>query len=195
MTSTTVLARQLAAGRPSRATPLDAFKLARRQFIAGQRVEMQRLAEELGVSRVTLHRWVGSRDQLLGEVLWSLGKPTFDHARARVSSNGGQAVADAMEAFLEDVLAAPFMRAFLQREGEIALRIMTTARSRFQANIVSYIRELITSEMSDQQLPLELDDLAYLVTRIGESFFYIDIIAGGQPDPHKASQAIAALLA
>src|SRR5260370_7125606 len=119
MTWTTVLARQLAAGRPSRATPLDAFKLARRQFIAGQRVEMQRLAEELGVSRVTLHRWVGSRDQLLGEVLWSLGKLTFDHARARVSSNGGQAVADAMEAFLDDVLSPPFIPPSPPRQADI----------------------------------------------------------------------------
>jgi AcrR family transcriptional regulator len=194
MNSTTVLARQLAAGRPSRPTALDAFKLAREQFIAGQRIEMQPLAQELGVSRVTLHRWVGSRDQLLGEVLWSLGKLTFDRARTRIRSHGGQAVADAMERFLEDVLAAPFMRAFLQREGEIALRILTTTRSSFQANLVAYIGDLITAEMSDHTLPLGLDDLAYLVTRIGESFFYIDIIAGGEPDPHKAGQAIAALL-
>jgi AcrR family transcriptional regulator len=194
MSSTTVLARQLAAGPPTRPTVLDAFKLARREFIAGQRVEMQSLAQRLGVSRVTLHRWVGSRDQLLGEVLWSLGRPTLDNARARISSHGGQAVADTMERFLVDVLAVPFMRAFLEREAEIALRILTTSRSDFQARIVAYFRDLITAEMRDSPLPLDLDDLAYLVIRVGESFCYVDIIAGGQPDPHKAGQAIAALL-
>ena len=196
----TVLARQLAAGPPSRATALDAFKLARRQFIAGQRIEMQALAEQLGVSRVTLHRWVGSRDLLMGEVHWSLAKPAFDNARARTTSHGGQAVADTIELYLADVLAAPFMHVFLEREGEIALRILTTTRSSFQANIVAYVRELISSEMGDppsrpgRKLELDLDDLAYLVTRIAESFFYIDIIAGGKPDPHKAGQAIAAVL-
>ncbi|MDX6641824.1 MAG: hypothetical protein QOF12_2835 [Solirubrobacteraceae bacterium] len=195
MNSTTLLARQLASGQPSRPTALDAFKLARRQFMSGQRIEMQPLAQELGVSRVTLHRWVGSRDQLLGEVLWSLGRPTFDHARARVTHRGGKAVAETMENFLTDVLAAPFMRTFLEREAEIALRILTTSRSSFQANFVNYIGELISAEMKDRPIPLDLDDLAYLVTRIGESFFYVDIIAGGQPDPHKAGQAIAALLA
>ena len=35
---------------------------------------MQTLARELGTSRFTLHRWVGSRDLLLGEVLWSLAE-------------------------------------------------------------------------------------------------------------------------
>ena len=99
-----------------------------------------------------------------------------------------------MEDFLVTVLAARFMRAFLEREREIALRILTTSRSGFQANIVAYVRDLIVAELGDRPLPLELDDLAYLVTRIGESFFYVDIIAGGRPDPHKAAQGIAALL-
>ena len=146
---TTVLAHQLATGPPSRPTALDAFRLARRQFIAGQRIEMRALAEQLGVSRVTLHRWVGTRDLLLGEVHWSLAKPAFDNARARTTSHGGQAVADTIELYLADVLAAPFMHAFLEREGEIALRILTTTRSSFQANIVAYVRALISSEIGD----------------------------------------------
>jgi len=201
----TVLAQELANGRARRPTALDAFKLARRRFVAGERIEMQSLAQELGVNRVTLHRWVGSRDLLLGEVLWSLARPTLDGARARTVTKGsdpfvtaragGQAVADAIEGFLADVLAAPYMRAFLEREPEIALRILTTTRSSMQAKLVAHVRELIAEEMGDRALALGLDDLAYLVIRISESFTYVDIIAGGRPDPHKAGQAIAALLA
>ena len=49
-----------------------AFRLARRAFLAGERIDMQRLAAELGVNRVTLYRWVGNRGRLLGEVAWEL---------------------------------------------------------------------------------------------------------------------------
>ncbi len=61
------------AGDFRRPTPLDAFRLARRKFLAAERIDMSALAEELGVNRVTLYRWVGSREQLLVEVIWSLG--------------------------------------------------------------------------------------------------------------------------
>jgi predicted DNA-binding transcriptional regulator YafY len=45
----------------TRPTALDAFLRARRRFQACERIDMSGLAEELGVSRVTLYRWVGSR--------------------------------------------------------------------------------------------------------------------------------------
>ena len=44
---------------------------------------MSGLAEDLGVSRVTLYRWVGSREHLLVEVIWSLGRRTLDNDRGR----------------------------------------------------------------------------------------------------------------
>jgi hypothetical protein len=53
----------------------DALRLARRKFLAAHRIDMTRLAAELGVNRVTLYRWVGSRDALMVEVLWSLAAP------------------------------------------------------------------------------------------------------------------------
>jgi len=46
----------------------DALRLARRKFLAAQRIDMTSLAAELGVNRVTLYRWVGSRDALMVEV-------------------------------------------------------------------------------------------------------------------------------
>src|SRR5262245_23011868 len=57
----TVLQRQLATGRPQpKATALDVFRLARKRFLAGERVEMGALAEELDLNRATMYRWVGS---------------------------------------------------------------------------------------------------------------------------------------
>jgi AcrR family transcriptional regulator len=193
----TVLARQLARTETlARPTALDAFKLARRRFKAGERIEMQLLAERLGINRVTLHRWVGSRDELLCEVLWSLAEPTLANARAAARTRGGARVADTLERFMKDVLATDYMRQFLEREPEIALRILTTKRTAFQARLVAFMHDVIAEETDAGALdpPLPIDDLAYLVVRIAESFFYTDIIARGQPHPTKARQAIAALL-
>ena len=77
----TKLQRDLAGATDRRRpTPLDAFRLARRKFLAAERIDMSALADELGVNRVTLYRWVGSREQLLVEVVWSLGSRTSDNA-------------------------------------------------------------------------------------------------------------------
>ena len=49
--------------------PVDLHRLARRYFMHAQRIELQKLARELGISRATAYRWAGSADQLVGEVL------------------------------------------------------------------------------------------------------------------------------
>src|SRR5690348_8179422 len=55
----TQLGRMLA--QEHRPDPMTAFRIARRWFQAGRRIEMQELAAELGVNRATLFRWVGGR--------------------------------------------------------------------------------------------------------------------------------------
>jgi hypothetical protein len=67
----------------SRSNALDALRLARRRFLRGQRVDMGAIALELGVNRVTLYRWVGSRERLLVEVVWSLADTTLQREGAR----------------------------------------------------------------------------------------------------------------
>jgi hypothetical protein len=192
----TTLARQLEGETQSRPTPLEAFKLARREFIGGQRIEMQSLASELGVSRVTLHRWVGTRDDLLGEVIWSLAEPTIRGARARTRSRGGKGIAETLWRFISTTHAAPFMRQFLEREQQIALRVLTTKSAPVQSRVVAAVRDMLSSEAEAGrlELPMEPDDLAYVIVRLAESFTYTDVITGEQPDPDKARRAIAALL-
>lgn len=171
-----------------------AIRLARRHFIAGRRIEMGALADELGVSRVTLNRWVGSRDKLLGEVNWSLAEISLRDARAQAGGSGADAVADTVEVFARTVLAADFMQAFLNRETDIALRILTTSRSDLQENVIGFIEQLLREELNSPPASLDFADLAYLVVRISESFIYVDMITGGQPDPAKIGHALRALL-
>ncbi|MBV8786996.1 MAG: TetR/AcrR family transcriptional regulator, partial [Mycobacterium sp.] len=105
---------------------LDAFRVARRWFIAGRRIEMQELAAELGVNRATLFRWVGGRDDLLGEILWSLAEPTLLGAVQASDGKGSALITEAIGHFAAMLDQADFLRAFLRREPERALRILTT---------------------------------------------------------------------
>src|SRR5919202_1458320 len=75
-----------------RPTALDAFLRARKRFLACERVDMSALAAELGVSRVTLYRWVGSRDRLLVEVIWSLAARTLEKIDTDVKERGPERI-------------------------------------------------------------------------------------------------------
>ena len=74
MSEPTVLQRHIAGEARPPVGPLDALREGRRRFLAGQRVDMSELATALGISRATLYRWVGDREQLLGEILWSFAE-------------------------------------------------------------------------------------------------------------------------
>jgi AcrR family transcriptional regulator len=193
----TPLERHLREGdQPVRATPLDVFNRARSWFIAGRRIDMGQLAAEFGLHRTTLYRWVGTRDRLLGEILWSLAEPTARRTDPGPGVRGAERIAKANEAYLRAARDAPFLRRFLEQEPEIALRVLTTKDSVLQARSVEFTRRLIEEEVDRGTIdpPMSPADLAYLIVRIGESFLYAPLITGAEPEPEKATQAILALL-
>src|SRR5271170_6829725 len=121
----TKLQQQLAADSGGRRpTALDAFKLARRWFLAGRRIDMSALADELGVNRVTLYRWVGSREQLLVEVVWSLAERTLKRADDEVRARGAERIIQVVMRFIESVIANRGMRQWLSYEGDSAMRLL-----------------------------------------------------------------------
>ena len=61
----TRLAKALREAPPVKATPLDLYQLARRDWLAGERIDIGALAARLNIGRATAFRWVGSRDLLL----------------------------------------------------------------------------------------------------------------------------------
>lgn len=175
---------------------LDAFRVARRWFMAGRRIEMQELAAELGVNRATLFRWVGSRDDLLGEILWSLAELALAAAVEASDGNGARRITGAIGRFATAVDQADFLREFLRREPERALRILTTRAGTLQSRLVASIDGLLKDEVSQGNLhsPLPLRDLAYLIVRIVESFLYAEFITGEETDIAMAELAVGALL-
>ena len=179
--------------RVFRPTPLDAFLLARRRFLAGERIDMSALAAELGVNRVTLYRWVGSREKLLVEVIWSLARKTLDNEiRAGERHTGSERVVTTVGRFVAATLSNPGFARFLADEGELAMRLLTSREHDFQPRLIDAVRDLLEQERLD--LPADLDDVAYTMVRIVESYIYLDLILGERPDAGRAEAILRLLL-
>jgi AcrR family transcriptional regulator len=194
----TALERALAASEPARPTPtpLDALRVARRRWLADGRVDMGELAAELGISRATLHRWVGSKERLLGEVLWTFAEANFREARESATGSGADYLAAVIERYLEQAASFEPVRRFIAHDPEFALRVIASKHSALQRRSIAGLRELFAEQVESGVLepPLDVDDLAYLVVRISESYLYSDVITGSEPDVGKAVDAIYALL-
>jgi AcrR family transcriptional regulator len=177
---------------PRRTTPLDAFKLARQKWLAGERIDIGRIASELGVGRATVFRWVGSRENLYGEICSSMFTKELDRARAAAKGQGLSRVVDIMERLLRSLAAAVPLRRFVAEDPEFALRVLTSQASPVQYRCTVAIRELIDELVETPALPA--DELAYIVVRITESFLYRDVITGAESDIEAAIRAIRVLL-
>jgi AcrR family transcriptional regulator len=193
----TKLQRDLA-GAPDRRrpTPLDAFRLARRKFLSAERIDMSALADELGVNRVTLYRWVGSREQLLVEVIWSLGSRTLEKADKRVRATGSERVVRIVTRFLDDVISNAGMRRWLADEGELAMRLLTRHDTDFQPRLIAAIEDILHEESDSGRLalPVDLHEVAYVIVRLIESYTYLDLILGEEPDARRAEPVLRMLL-
>ena len=174
-----------------------AFDAARETFLASRRIDMGALATSLGVDRTSLFRWVGNRDALLSEVLWSLAVPTLVQAEHTTAGTGGGArVAAILTRFVDDLITADYFRSFLRREPARALRLLTTKESQIQRRYVATADWLVRRELGETPLggAIASADLAYLLVRLSESFTYADLISGETPSSERAQVAFRLML-
>jgi len=176
-TAGTPLRRQLAGTGSGRPTALDALREAQRMFQAGQRVDMQSLARKLGVDRATLYRWVGSREQLLAEVLWNLMAKTVQRLRAASGDGRRPTAADIVTGAATATMTNLGMQRFLEREGDLAAEVLDADRRN------GHLHSAVPAA-----------DLPYVLVRIMESYIYLSLITGDEPDAARASSVIHALL-
>jgi AcrR family transcriptional regulator len=193
----TKLQVELAGGTPgARPGPLAAFKLARRKWQNGERIDMSALAKELGVNRVTLYRWVGSREQLLVEVIWSLAERTLDKLSTRVRKTGPERVVEIVTEFIDAVNTNPGMQHWLAEEGEQAMRLLTLRDPGYQARLIAWNERLLREETDAGRLdlPADLHEVAYVIVRLIESYCYLDLITGEPPEARRAEPILRMLL-
>ena len=176
--------------------PEDALTLARRQFMSPERVDMSTLADELGVNRVTLYRWFGSRDRLLVEVVWSIAREMLAQARRSTRGRGSDRIVRVVGKFLDAVIADPGWRRWLEEDGEHAMRLLTRRETDFQPRLIAEIEDLLRDEASAGALvvPVDLHELAYVIVRLIESYTYLDLITGEPADAGRAEPILRMLL-
>ena len=176
----------------ARPTPADAFKLARRRWLAGERVDMSAMAAELDVNRVTLYRWIGSRETLLVDIVWRLAEQTLADVSAEVGGSGPDRVVALVTRFTEVVIGNPGMQRWLAEEGELAMRLLTRSDRGFQPRLIGWGESLLERERVE--LDADRREVAYVIVRVIESYTYLDLILGEQPDARRAEPIVRLLL-
>lgn len=181
---------------PAKPTPADARRIARRRVLAGQRIDMRALAGELGVSRATLYRWTGPREQLLGEVFGTLALETFEQCKHEARGTGATRVIDVFDRHLALVAKSPALRRFLETDAESALRVLTRRDGPVQTRLVHAHTELLREEAERGNYTPRVDPaaLAYAIVRIGEAFLYNDAIIALEPNLEQAGAIVRLLL-
>ena len=156
---------------------------------------MQAICAELGLSRATVHRWCGSRDAVIGEVMVRLVTPLFRAIDREGRGRGGGRLVDVFERQLRALAGDPAFRAFLENERETAQRVLTASDGAVEPRVVELIRESIEREVArGYQPPAEPAVLAYAIVRMGESFLYADASSGFRGDFDRLRDVYAALL-
>jgi AcrR family transcriptional regulator len=177
-------------------TPLDVLLHARRKFLRGRRIDMQELASELGLSRATLYRWVGTREKLIGEVIWSLGEIGLRDARAHADEQnleGVEWILAIYDHWGQTISNFVPIQKWAQSEPEVALRVLTSHSAPLQRRAVEHYRKLL--EETGLEFRFDTATLAYVLVRIGESFLWADLITGeSQPDLTTATDVARVLL-
>ena len=173
--------------------------VAARWIQDGRRLDMQGLADELDISRVTLFRRVGSREALLGKALWLLTQCTLETAAARWEAERpeGELHTPGTGRHINAIVSqSEGLHRLLDDEPALTIRVLTDPRGRVQTGIVAFVEELLRRDIEEFGLVtlIEPDALAYALVRLGESFLYADVLAARKPDVATANRLQRALI-
>jgi AcrR family transcriptional regulator len=166
----------------------DALAAAKRQFLSTGEISMDDLARGLNVSRATLYRVVGSRDELLGDILWQLSRRTLDQAIQAVRGSGltgADRLLAISQRYHEAVASFKPLHHLLQQEAADAFRVLFTPSGRVHERMVEAWATLLREAQENGELcdlPFDVEETAYMFVRIGESMLYGDLLAGVVPD-------------
>jgi AcrR family transcriptional regulator len=171
----------------------DIVRHAARLLMAGTRLDLGRMAAELGISRTTFFRRVGNREDLMGAGLRLLSDRTWQRALDGWRAEHGDAVRtpggrlrclSVIEDYRREVAGSDGMRKLIEAEPTVALRVLTDPRGAVQPVLVDAHVNLFRADADAAGLtPLVgLPDLAFAVVRLGESFLYSDVLAARSVD-------------
>ncbi len=179
-----------------RCSPVDLQRLARAWFVDARRIELAKLALELGISRATAYRWAGSTEQLIGDVLAGIVTETFERIRDASDERGTTLLLEVLEGTMRQAHAFEPLRRYLDAQPQTGLRLVASKHGPVQAQTIKLVKDLIEAEIEagEMQLTVPTDVMAYALTRIVESFLYADLITGAKPDLNSAAKILEIML-
>jgi AcrR family transcriptional regulator len=166
--------RQHLADPPARAaTPLDAFSAGRKRFLANQPLELSSMAAELGVSRATLHRWIGTRLELLAEIAVDLCDRSLRAAlEASRPKQGTDLLVAAFCRFAEFPTTRGLMTEHFAREGERSLRTLLDPAGPVRPRLLDLVQNTMAAE-TGRDVDEHLQTASDAVLRIIESHLWL----------------------
>ncbi len=183
-------------GRKPAATRDAALALAKQRYLSCERVDMQAIARELGLGRVTMHRWFQTRERLLGEAIGEVSEERLLQIRGQTRRRAGAGLLTVFDRFNNDIANTAGLRAVLEQDNERALRMLTSGSGLVQPRIVATVKRLIEEEVDAGRFQPAVDPgfLAYGIVRLGEAFLYNDTIIGVRGDTANLREIEAVLL-
>jgi AcrR family transcriptional regulator len=183
-------------GPTAGATREQVLTAATELYLDCDRVDLQAIAEQLGVGRATVYRWFGSREGVIGEVLIGIAERLVGEARAQARGTGADRILSTFDHLNRALAESPTLRSFLEAERKAALRIITSSDGIVQPRMVAMIREVIEDELDagTYEPPVDPDTLAYAIVRLAEAFIFNDAIGDIRGDVDRLREVEAALL-
>lgn len=177
------LTRALAEPDRPQANPLEVFKLARKAWLAGRRISIEELSNAVGVSRVTLYRWVGSKDRLVEEILWSFAEPNFRTAVKETPGTGVTHVVEVHRRFMTNLASFEPMRRFVHENPSQAIRLQAPDMTSAHGRLIQKTAEHLNAQQEAGHLKLNttIDELAEHIIYANGSLLYGAIVGGRDP--------------
>lgn len=113
-------------GKRCQATAESVFNLARKQWLMGKRINIADIAKDAGVSRITLYRWFGNRDQLIEDILWSIAGPEFQRLIRDTPGIGIDHIINVHRSFMIGIARLEPLRQFIINNPTEIIRCSTT---------------------------------------------------------------------
>jgi AcrR family transcriptional regulator len=174
-----------------RATSADARELAQARFLAGDRLEMRQLAEDLNVSRTTLYRWVGEREQLIGGVLGELVDEWVALVEPQAEGSGSERFLNMLRRFLEVASDYEPLTNFTQREPTLAMRVLMDPAGAVTVHANEALRRLLAEIDPEVEVSDQIGNGIGLVAR---TLVWANIAVGQAPDIDGAVSLASTLL-
>ncbi|MEI2702923.1 MAG: QsdR family transcriptional regulator [Baekduia sp.] len=171
----------------------DALAAAREAFMDGRRIDMGAIAAELGIGRTTLHRWYGTREDLIDGVLCELSSEYFAEARSAARGRGEALVVSVVRSLVTQAVAVESLRDFVVREPEVALRLLVGKERGPRSELERHVRELIAEAMPEDAERAAA--AARSVVHVGMSLVWPSLVAGDEPSGDEVVAITRALLA